>query len=179
MTTLYLLRHAKSAWDDQDLDDHDRPLAPRGHRAAATMAKYLAERKGGPPALDLILCSSAVRARQTLERLLPAWSDPPRVEVDRGLYLCGPDALMARLRALPAEVEAAMIVAHNPDLHELAVGLAAEGPEALMASLHAKLPTAGLVTLAVGEGQGRGTSWADLDWGGCRLADYVTPRSLD
>ncbi|WP_119678198.1 SixA phosphatase family protein [Indioceanicola profundi] len=175
MKTLYLLRHAKSAWDDPDLDDHDRPLAPRGQRAAATMAKYLGERKAGPPMLDLVLCSTAVRARQTLERVLPAWTSPPRVLVERDLYLCGADALLERLRGLPEEVGAAMVVAHNPDLHKLATGLAADGPEELMHSLHAKLPTAGFVTLSINSGEG----WGGLDWGQAMLADYVTPRSLD
>ena len=66
MTQLFLLRHAKSSWDDSELVDHDRPLAPRGRRAAKLVAEHLG-REGIIPAL--VLCSSARRTRETLERI--------------------------------------------------------------------------------------------------------------
>ena len=66
MKTLLLLRHAKSAWSDPRLDDHDRPLNGRGERAAKAMADHIA-REGPRP--DLILCSTAMRTRQTLAPL--------------------------------------------------------------------------------------------------------------
>src|SRR5438105_1351672 len=69
---LYLLRHAKSSWDDPDLDDHDRPLAKRGVRAAGAIARHI-WREGIQPAL--VLCSSARRARQTLDLIAPAIGD--------------------------------------------------------------------------------------------------------
>jgi phosphohistidine phosphatase len=65
MKQLFLLRHAKSSWDDAELVDHDRPLAPRGRRAAKLIAEHLG-REGVTPAL--VLCSSARRTRETLER---------------------------------------------------------------------------------------------------------------
>jgi phosphohistidine phosphatase len=68
MPTLYLLRHAKSSWGDPELPDHDRPLAPRGERAAALIGEHLRS-AGIAPAL--VLCSSAVRARETLDRVAP------------------------------------------------------------------------------------------------------------
>lgn len=174
MVMLYLLRHAKSAWDHPGLDDYDRPLAPRGEKAAATMAKYLAGRKGGPPRPDLILCSSAVRAQQTLERVLPIWPDKPPVVVERELYLCGASALLDRLRRLPEGVGSAMLVAHNPDLHELAVGLSGPGSAPALAQLKEKLPTGSFVVL-----QSEGRGWPQLGWAGARLTEFVTPRSLD
>jgi len=174
MKTLFLLRHAKSAWDDPTLADHDRPLAPRGRRAAATMAKYLAERKAGPPRLDLVVCSTARRARETWDRMVDAWPARPPVVFEDGLYLCGGDALLDRLRALPESVVSVMLVGHNPDLHELAVGLAPDGHDASAQALRTKLPTGSFVEIALPEGP-----WADLAWGRGRLAAFVTPRSLD
>src|SRR6187200_3248617 len=81
---LYLLRHAKSSWDDPGLPDHDRPLAPRGRKAAKRMGAHLRERGIEP---QLVLCSSARRTRETVERLaLPSGS---QVEVEDGLYAAG------------------------------------------------------------------------------------------
>ena len=65
---LLLLRHAKSSWDDPALADHDRPLAPRGRRAAKRMGAHLRDEQ---VEISLVLCSSATRARQTLERVEP------------------------------------------------------------------------------------------------------------
>ena len=71
LLTLYLLRHAKSAWDDPKLADFDRPLAPRGEREAADMAALIAARAYRP---ERVLCSSARRTRETLGAVLQAAS---------------------------------------------------------------------------------------------------------
>ncbi|ACI98948.1 SixA phosphatase family protein [Rhodospirillum centenum] len=173
MKSLYLLRHAKSAWDDATLEDHDRPLAPRGRRACATMAKYLGERKGGPPRLDLVLCSTARRARETLEGVLPAWPVAPETVHEAGLYLCGTDALLDRLRALPETVGAVMLVGHNPDFQELALTLAGTGDPAALAAVREKLPTGGFIALELPDGP-----WSGLSPRGGRLVEFTPPRSL-
>ena len=80
---IHLLRRAKSSWDDPDLADHERPLAPRGRKAAKRMARHLEEAGVRP---DLVLCSSSTRTRQTLERVAPALPDGVPVELEDGLY---------------------------------------------------------------------------------------------
>ena len=85
------------------------------------MAAWLGEHGVRP---QLVLCSTAVRARQTLERVLPALGDPEVVYED-GLYHVPADLLLERLRALPDRVGQAMLVGHNPGLQELALELAA------------------------------------------------------
>ncbi|MBW3604947.1 MAG: histidine phosphatase family protein [Actinobacteria bacterium] len=75
MRTLYLLRHAKSSWDDPTLADHDRPLAARGIRATSAVADHLRHARVFP---DVVLCSAARRTRETLDLLgdaIPATSD--------------------------------------------------------------------------------------------------------
>ena len=165
MPTLLLLRHAKSAWDDPALPDHDRPLNERGRRAAPAMGRRI-QAAGFRP--DLVLCSSARRAQDTWSLVAQELEAKPRVAVERELYLCGANALLARLRRLRAE-DCVLLVAHNPDLHELAVGLAADGPPAALRALIAKLPTGGLVALSV-EG------WRALAPDSARLLLFATPR---
>ena len=161
MPRLYLLRHAKSSWDDPGLPDHDRPLAPRGRKAAKRMGAHLRERGIEP---QLVLCSSARRTRETVERLaLPSGS---QVEVEDGLYAARAGALLGRLRAVGDDVSSVLLVAHNPGVHELALALV-DGEGAPFAD---KLPTGALVDL---EFEG---SWSDLER--ARLVEYATPRGL-
>src|SRR5687768_4960118 len=68
MKHLYLLRHAKSSWKQRGLPDHDRPLAGRGRHAATAIADHMRDQGIEP---ELVLCSTARRARETLERIEP------------------------------------------------------------------------------------------------------------
>ena len=84
--TILLLRHAKSAWGEPGLNDHDRPLNRRGERAAWAMAEHLI--KHGPLP-DQILCSTAIRARQTLAPLQQVLAPLPPISLEKGLYQIG------------------------------------------------------------------------------------------
>jgi phosphohistidine phosphatase len=162
---LYLLRHAKSSWDDPGQDDHARPLSPRGERAARDMAAHLKREAVRP---DLVLCSTAQRARQTLEAL--ALASEARFEDD--LYGAGAAALLGRLRGLPDAVSSVMLVGHNPGLQELALLLAGNGDPVLLNRVREKLPTGALVTLTFQ------VPWASLAQGGTTLAAMVRPEDL-
>lgn len=158
MPTLYLLRHAKSSWDDDSLDDHDRPLAPRGLEACARLRRHCLT-SGIEP--DVVLCSTAVRARATLVGVLPACDT---ATVEAALYHASGAALAARVRSLAGE--SAMIVGHNPGLEELVLGLARPSP--LRARVEEKLPTGALATIEL-------ESW-DATSG--ELVAFVVPREL-
>ena len=111
---LVLLRHAKSSWADPDLDDHDRPLKGRGRRAAGIVGTYLRDAGLVP---DVVLCSSATRARQTLALL--ALPDATQVYVEDELYGASPNEVLTRLRLVPDEVASVLLVGHNPTLEDL------------------------------------------------------------
>jgi phosphohistidine phosphatase len=163
----FLLRHAKSSSDDSDLGDHDRPLAPRGERALKLIAEHLG-REGVTPAL--VLCSSAVRTRETFVRIAPALGEEVSVQIERGLYGASEQRLLERLRAVDDGVESLMLVGHNPGVAQLARSLAGSGRN--LADLRGKYPTGALATL---EFSGR---WGDLRPGRAELTDFVTPRQL-
>jgi phosphohistidine phosphatase len=168
MKRLYLLRHAKSSWKDTSLPDHDRPLAGRGRRAAKAIARHLREHGIEP---ELVLCSSARRARETLERIEPALATPTvRVEVD--LYAASAPALLERLQAVPDTVESVMLIGHNPGLQDLALDLARRSPT--VGELAAKYPTAALATLEFSA-----SNWQALDRDTGELIELVRPRDLE
>ena len=99
--TILLLRHAKSAWSDPRLDDHERPLNRRGEQAAKAMADHIARQEPRP---DLILCSTAMRTRQTLAPLIKLLDAPaPPIALEKGLYLASEDVLLAHLQAVGDE----------------------------------------------------------------------------
>jgi phosphohistidine phosphatase len=164
---LYLLRHAKSSWKHPELADHERPLADRGRRAAEAIARYLQEHE---IAVELVLCSTARRARETFERIEPALPvGCMRYEPD--LYGAPADALLERLHGVPDGIASVMLIGHNPAIERLALDLAAPSPE--RRELAAKFPTAALATLDFPG------PWRDASRGGARLVNFVRPRDLE
>ena len=168
MKRLYLLRHAKSSWKDASLPDRDRPLAGRGRRASKAIARHLREEDIKP---DLVLCSSARRARETLDRLEKALG-ASTVQVEDDLYAASATQLLDRVRSVPDSVESVMLIGHNPGLQELALGLARAS--ATVDELAAKYPTAALATLELSA-----SSWRELDDGAADLVALVRPRDLE
>jgi phosphohistidine phosphatase len=170
MHHIFLLRHAKSSWDQPDLDDHDRPLAPRGTRTADRMARQVSKLRPSP---TLVLCSSAVRARQTMEPAVAALGDGAAVLVEDGLYSFDAQVLLDRLRVVPEATNAVLLVGHNPAMQDLTLRLAAGGGEAALARARQKFPTGALAALRT-DGP-----WGSLGDGRAVLLDFVAPRNLD
>jgi phosphohistidine phosphatase len=167
MKTLYLLRHAKSAWDDAALDDHDRPLAPRGRSAGKALARRLTQREVRP---QLVLCSTAARARETLS-LIAGALEGSRILYEPRLYHASLESLRHRVADLPGECDEVLMVGHNPGFHDLALDLTEPGP--LRDRITAKLPTGALVTIT-----GTVDTWDALAAGRGTLSDLVLPRDL-
>jgi phosphohistidine phosphatase len=165
--TLYLLRHAKSSWKDESLPDRERPLATRGRKAAERMSEHLRNEGVAP---DLVLCSPALRARETLERVSPGLGGDVETEFEDELYGAGAHELLALLRKLPPAVGSALLIGHNPALEQLASSLAGSG--ARLEELRHKYPTSALATVAF-EG-----AWNELRPGGAELTGFVKPREL-
>lgn len=168
MRTLYVLRHAKSSWDDETLRDHDRPLAPRGMRAAPLIADHMRAEAIVP---DVVLCSTARRTRETLELLGDAIPVDCDVRFEAELYGATADAIIARLRALPDTAQRAMVIGHNPELQRLVWLLARSGP--MLSQLSRKFPTAALATL-----DAEIDGWPGLARDSARLSAFVRPRDL-
>jgi phosphohistidine phosphatase len=164
---LYVLRHAKSSWDDPGLDDHERPLAPRGRRACAGMAEHIRTAGIAP---ELVLCSTARRTRETLEGIDP----PGRRLIEAELYSASAQDLLDRLHQLSADVGSAMLIGHNPSMQMLVLRLARRGddrPE--RAAVERKFPTGALATLTFE------CDWSELGPGSARLTAFQAPKELN
>jgi len=170
MLTLSLLRHAKSSWADPNLEDFLRPLNDRGEDAAPRMGAFMA-RHGIAP--ELILCSPAARARQTLDHVLPHFRGSPKVIHEDGLYLAASSVLLKRIRRIATKVRHAMLVGHDPGMHALAQELAGSGRREDLQSLADKFPTGGLAVIVFAA-----RSWANVKRGGGRLELFMAPKRL-
>jgi phosphohistidine phosphatase len=167
---LFVLRHAKSSWNNSHLGDHERPLAPRGQRAAEALAAHVAT-IDPPPAL--VLCSTARRAQETLEPVRSRLPDDTEVLIEDDLYGAPAPLILARLRQVPDDTPAVLVVGHNPGLEDLVRGLGREGDPDLIARVRTKYPTGALATIAFDE------PWSGLGSGAARLEGFVVPGDLE
>jgi phosphohistidine phosphatase len=171
MLTLSLLRHAKSSWDDADIDDFERPLSKRGANAAPEMGRAMRELKLKP---DLVLCSAAVRTRATVALVLLELGPPaPEVRYDEELYLASPKVMLDHIHKIDDRFGHIMMVGHNPGTHALALELTGVAKSEDMADLATKFPTAGLAIITF-----KAEHWRDVTSGTGHLVVFMTPRRL-
>ena len=168
MKKLVLMRHAKSSWDDPDLEDHERPLTARGRKAAAQIAKYLEDSRLAP---TIVLCTTAARARETLELIRPALGDSATVKIEPKLYGAGSKELLARIRRVSQAAPSILVVGHNPAIQDLVLELVPDGP--LADQIRRKFPTAAVATLHIRVGE-----WRNVAPAKASLVEFVTPKGL-
>jgi phosphohistidine phosphatase len=171
MRRLFLLRHAKSSWDDPGLADLDRPLAPRGRRAAPLMAQLMVKRHWIP---DLVLCSQAERVRETWQLMAPVLGGQIPCKTLRTIYPGAPSRLLMTLRRAPDDATTLLLIGHNPGLGALATSLCGTGPAKALERMRSKFPTAGLAVMDFDV-----EHWSEIAVGAGRLEAFVRPKDLD
>ncbi len=172
MKHLFLLRHAKSGWDDPAARDFDRRLNPRGNRAAITMGRYLRE---SGVRFDQVVASDAVRVTETIAGIEQSYGRPLAPHWDRRVYMAAASTLLDLIQALPESAGTALIAGHNPGLEDLVLALVPEDAEdAHRVAVYEKFPTAALAEITFDV-----DAWANVARGGGQLARFVRPRDLD
>ncbi|MGA9583265.1 MAG: histidine phosphatase family protein [Allosphingosinicella sp.] len=170
MKILTLLRHAKSGWDDPVSRDFDRPLNPRGRRAARTVAL---EMKAQGLAFDLVLASPARRVVETLEEVAAGFGAiEPRF--DERLYLASAATLLEIVRSAPDEAGRLLVVGHNNGLEELALCLSRSDEDGLRGEIEVKYPTGTVAEIELPVER-----WAEVREGIGRVTRFIRPRDLD
>lgn len=162
MRTLFLMRHAKSDWDAPVGGDHERPLNSRGRKAAALMGRFFSRLELAP---DLVVSSTAVRARTTVELAAEAggWRAP--IRLTRELYDSSPVVVLEVARQAPAEVERQLLAGHEPVWSELAGALIGGG------QLRMATATVAAITFEI-------ERWSEIAPGRGRLLWLIGPRQL-
>ena len=162
MRTLYLLRHAKSSWKDLTQPDFDRPLKDRGRKAAKRIGKYLAAEKLNEP---LVVCSPAVRTRETAEIVLKHAHVALEVRFEERIYEASLRDLVHVVSEIPDDKQVAIMIGHNPGFEELLAYLTGEGR---------RMPTCALAKIKFDV-----ESWKDIKEDQGTLDWFVTPKELE
>lgn len=162
MKTLLILRHAKSSWKDLTQADHDRPLNKRGKRDAPAIGRFIRQNDLVP---DLIVSSTAKRARKTAQAVADEVDYPKEVTQTRNLYHAYPDAFIEILQALDNHFRTVLMVAHNPGIEELV---------AQLSGVYERMPTGALAHFELPI-----DDWQDLEDGmRGRLRGIYRPKEL-
>lgn len=161
--TLFLVRHAKSSWDDAGLDDRQRPLNGRGKVEAPRMGKHLAGYKIKP---ELIYSSPAVRALKTAEKIAKELGfKKSDVVVNEGIYTFDGGNLADVIKELDDKYDTVMLVGHNPAITALANEISDAGID--------NIPTCGVALIEFDV-----RKWKDAARGGGRLVEFDYPKKL-
>ena len=164
MKTLYIVRHAKSSWDDPSLADFDRPLNSRGRRDAPRMGKRLKEQNILP---DLIFSSPAKRALSTAKRIAEELGySKHAIETNEDLYHASEEEILSVLQGFSDKHSAVLMVGHNPGLTDFV--------NALMNLNIFNIPTCGIATCSLDV-----SSWKEIEFGKGINVFYDFPKSKD
>jgi len=163
MKTLYILRHAKSSWDNPDLKDFERPLADRGLSDLPVMAERFKARGGR---VGCIICSPAVRTKTTATMFAKQIGFPSdEIGSNPELYFAGSNMFLKAASLLDDECEAAMLVGHNPAITDFVNEMANSDIN--------NIPTCGLVQLSLPI-----DAWSDIEFSRAELVDFDYPKKI-
>jgi phosphohistidine phosphatase len=170
--TLYLLRHAKSSWDDPVPRDFDRPLNKKGERAARAMGQWMASNGLN---FEHVIASPAVRVIETLDGIWGGYGRRIEPKWERRIYLASGATLLDVLREVDDVHDVIMMVGHNPGMEDIIFDLVADdGGSPMRDIVEEKYPTAALAELVI-----EIDSWADIGKPIAHLKRFVCPRDLD
>lgn len=161
MKTLFVMRHAKSSWDDADLSDFDRPLNKRGLEAAPLMGKLIREKAFK---INSIVSSPAKRAEQTAVLVKEAAHLESEIEYNEKIYEARPPRLLEIVSEFDDRIESALLVGHNPGFENL-VKILTGKTEAM--------PTAGLAIIDLDI-----RNWSETSAGRGALRDLIRPKEI-
>lgn len=166
---LMLMRHAKSDWHG-DVPDHERPLSARGHRDAPLIGTWMVEHDAVP---DLILTSTALRARQTCTWVCKELGEKaPTPRLEGRLYAATATEMLTVINHVPETARSVLVISHLPGIQNLAMRLASvDSDEDAVVDLATHYPTSGLTVFE------HASPWAELDGRDAVVTHFVVRRA--
>lgn len=161
MKKIYLIRHAKSSWSDFSLADFDRPLNKRGKKNAPFMGKILKKKNVSP---DIILSSSAKRAKKTIKAISKELGCKDKIIFDKNLYACSTQYILNTVVELDNKIETIFIVGHNPELNMFVERFV---------DFNQNIPTCGIVELEF-----NCQKWKDINTLNVNLKSFIYPKQF-
>ena len=170
MKTIFLLRHAKSSWDDPRLNDLDRPLASRGIKSSKKIGKYLKKNKLTP---DIVYCSSATRAKQTWELVNRIVEKKKNVKYINKLYMANSSDFMDVIKKTDNDFKSLMLVSHNPGIESIAIELSKNENNKFHQIINIKYPTGALAIIKFNL-----SDWGKINYKKGEIYEFIKPKEL-
>ena len=169
MKTIFLLRHAKSSWDNSQLEDFDRPLSTRGEKSSIKIGKYIKNKNIIP---DIVYCSSAKRAKKTWELINKVIKKKNNIFFKKDLYMADSETFMSTIKKTKNSNKSIMIVSHNPGIESFCLELSKENNEYIN-DIKTKYPTGSLAILKVNL-----KKWSEIRYESGIIYEFIKPRKL-
>jgi len=169
MLELYVMRHAKSSWDNSDLNDHDRPLSNRGKRNAKIICEFFVKKK---IYFDLILVSSSKRTRKTLKILLNKIDKPKKIITSKKLYLAHENDILKKIRTIDKHYKKILLINHEPAVRNLSLVLSKNTNNHNYKLMNYKFPTAAYAKFIFNL-----KDWSLVNNNG-NLIEFIRPKDL-
>jgi len=171
MKKLYILRHSKAGHSNKKiLDDHERDLTDKGIDLCSYIGSHLKENSHE---VDTILCSTSNRTKQTAEYTTEAYGRDVDINFESTLYLATPETILNELYALDDSINSAMVIGHNPGLHQLSILLSGSGDKKKFREMRSNFPPPSLVIFEIDSDK-----WSDVRIQSGKLIDFVTGKDL-
>ena len=162
MKIMFLIRHAKSSWENEQIKDHERKLNKRGLRDASIMGEKLNTLH---PAPEKILCSTAIRAKETVEFIKEKWFPLKKVDYTRQLYEGPTSVILNSIQSIPSSINSIALFFHNPMITHLA--------NLLDSNSIINIPTCGVVIMTSEK-----KDWQSIEVGSGKLVGFEYPKKF-
>tara|TARA_Y100000590_G_scaffold220753_1_gene249830 strand:- start:1392 stop:1904 length:513 start_codon:yes stop_codon:yes gene_type:complete len=170
MKTIFLLRHAKSSWDNTKLEDFDRPLATRGIKSCKKIGKFFKKKKLVP---DIVYCSTAVRAKQTWDLINRIVEKKKNIIYEDQLYMANSSIFMNFVKKTNDNFKTLMIVSHNPGIENFAIELIKNKESDFYKDINLKYPTGGIAIINF-----KLKHWSKMNYETGDIYEFIKPREL-
>jgi phosphohistidine phosphatase len=170
MLELYIMRHAKSSWDDLNLSDHDRPLSKRGRKNAKKICELFVKRN---ISFDLIMLSTSLRTIETLEILKKKIKKPKKIITSKNLYLANDNEILTKLNGVSQEYKSVLLINHEPAVRNLTNFLIKNKNNNLTKLLNYKFSTSAYARVIFNF-----DNWNLIDEKSGKLAEFIRPKDI-
>ena len=171
MKRLYVLRHSKAGQTNKKiLNDQERPLTQKGLDICPNVAEYLQNCDIQP---ELVICSTALRTKQTVEEVLEYLKSDATVEYTQKLYLASSENIFTVIQNISPDVKSVMIAGHNPGLHQFVIELSGKGAKKKFREMRSNFPPASIASFNLNSSE-----WVDCEIQSGELMDFASSKEL-
>ena len=170
MLELYVMRHAKSSWDNLQLPDHDRPLSDRGKRNAKKICEFFVKKQ---IKFDLVLVSSSIRTKKTLKILQKKLEKPKKIITSKSLYLANENKIALKIKKIKKHYKKVLLINHEPAVTNLVNYLVKNKENSLFKLMNYKFSTAAFAKIVFDL-----DNWSKINDRTGLLKNFIRPKDI-